>query len=155
MRAGVPGLVPIHAAFDFTAARQVPSSAPAAWADDDAKTRTVTSSPKTIGMIFILFAPTLQCTKCFDQASRAFRFRRRANRPNAPRPPVNKRRAAGSGVLENSDDSSNKIGPRTSLVMVMHPSVPAKTLPEFIAYAKAAGFQKWTKAGAIGLSHNC
>ena len=26
---------------------------------------------------------------------------------------------------------------RTSLVMLVHPSVPAKTVPEFIAYAKA------------------
>jgi len=43
---------------------------------------------------------------------------------------------------------------RGALVMVVHPSVPAKTLPEFIAYAKAnPGKLSYGSGGIGGISH--
>ena len=43
---------------------------------------------------------------------------------------------------------------RGALVMVIHPSVPAKTLPEFIAYAKSnPGKLSYGSAGAGGITH--
>lgn len=43
---------------------------------------------------------------------------------------------------------------RGALVMVIHPSVPAKTLPEFIAYAKAnPGKLAYGSGGVGGISH--
>jgi tripartite-type tricarboxylate transporter receptor subunit TctC len=41
----------------------------------------------------------------------------------------------------------------TFLVMVVHPSVPAKTLPEFIAYAKTKGSIDYGSAGAGTITH--
>jgi len=41
----------------------------------------------------------------------------------------------------------------TFLVMVVHPSVPAKTLPEFIAYAKARAGVDYGSAGAGTITH--
>jgi tripartite-type tricarboxylate transporter receptor subunit TctC len=43
---------------------------------------------------------------------------------------------------------------RSGLVMVVHPSVPAKTLPEFIAYAKAhPGKLSYGSGGIGGITH--
>jgi tripartite-type tricarboxylate transporter receptor subunit TctC len=43
---------------------------------------------------------------------------------------------------------------RGALVMVVHPSVPAKTLPEFIAYAKASpGKLSYGSGGVGGITH--
>src|SRR6202171_660748 len=43
---------------------------------------------------------------------------------------------------------------RGALVMVVHPSVPAKTLPEFIAYAKAnSGRLSYGSGGVGGITH--
>src|SRR3954470_13613659 len=43
---------------------------------------------------------------------------------------------------------------RGALVMVVHPSVPAKTLPEFIAYAKAnPGKLSYGSGGVGGITH--
>ena len=46
------------------------------------------------------------------------------------------------------------LDPRRSWIMVLHPSVPAKTLPEFIAYAKAhPGKLSYGSGGIGGITH--